>query len=587
MLRPAARSAARSASAAARPAAARRALQTSKFPASTLAPSIEAIRAASSAPAGSATAAGRPAVLDFTDTARIFQSKTTPELVRAYTVYFLSQQRWLVQHSDALLRAAYAVPVVGPKMTDSLLRATFFGHFCAGADVNEIRPVLKALADAGIGGILDYAAEADVENPRDLSGVDHNLLSARTYEYEGEAACDANAAIARHAIIDAATTAAATAKARGVPVADEAAFVAIKCTALGKPELLMRMSSIIVQAQLLFHSLDSPNLSRAKTRYIDALVDYPSLYAGLKNAGADVSEEDARALFEAMDASKDGFIDFVDWVSFLDPKDLTMGALTRFIDAEPLNESEKKQLLNMIHRLEALATEAATRGVKLMVDAEQTYMQPAIDHLVLNLQRQHNKDGKDVIYNTFQCYLKMSSDRIDIDLERARREKFQFACKLVRGAYMVQERKRARDMGYSDPIHDSIENTHANYDAQVAKLLQNNNLSSFMVASHNESSVEKTVEKMQALGIERATGGVFFGQLLGMCDHVSYTLGAEQFKVFKYVPYGPIHEVLPYLIRRAQENSGALTGAGKEMTLLREEIWRRVRPGTTKQLAHA
>jgi proline dehydrogenase len=490
------------------------------------------------------------------------------------------------------LRAAYAVPVVGPKLTDVMLRATFFGHFCAGQDVHEIRPVLQALADAGIGGILDYAAEADVEDPRDLSGVDHSLLSARTYEYEGEATCDANAAIARHAILDAATTAAATAAARGsTNPTDEPAFVAIKCTALGKPELLMRMSSIIVQAQLLFNSLDGPNLSRAKSRYLDALVDYPSLRAGLKNAGLDVSEDDARALFDAMDASSnDGVIDYVDWVSFQDPMDLTMGPLTQFIDAKPLNEAEKQQLHNLIHRLEALATEAAERGVKLMVDAEQTYMQPAIDHLVLNLQRRHNRDGCDVIYNTFQCYLKMSSDRIDIDLERARREKFRFACKLVRGAYMVQERKRAKDMGYLDPIHESIEHTHANYDAQVTKLLQNNTLASFMVASHNEGSVEKTVENLAELGIDRATGGVFFGQLLGMCDHVSYTLGAEQFKVFKYVPYGPIHEVLPYLIRRAQENSGLMTGATKEMALLRSEIWRRLRRGgdvQTPQVAKA
>lgn len=119
--------------------------------------------------------------------------------------------------------------------------------------------------------------------------------------------------------------------------------------------------------------------------------------------------------------------------------------------------------------------------------------------------------------------------------------KFRFAAKLVRGAYMVQERKRARDKGYVDPIHDTIEDTHANYDAQVSKLLRNNNLASFMVASHNEKSVVNTVQQMQDIGISRATGGVYFGQLLGMCDHVSYTLGANAYKVFKYVPYGPIH----------------------------------------------
>ncbi|KAG7400317.1 hypothetical protein PHYBOEH_006257 [Phytophthora boehmeriae] len=502
---------------------------------------------------------------EFHDTKKIFASKSTAELVRAYGVYFMSQFRPLVQHSGELLEMSYKFP--GAKFTDALLRATFFGHFCAGQDVNEIRPVIKKLEKAGIGAILDYAAEADVEHPRDLNGVSQNMVHARTYDYEGEAECDANAAIARHAIIDAGETAS-----EGEP-----AFVAIKCTALGKPELLMRMSEIIVQAQLLFHTLDGPNLSRAKSRYLERLIDYPTLSAGLRNAGVEATEEEAQQLFNELDRSSgDGVIDYVDWVSFLDPFDLTMGPLTQFIQEKPLSDDEKTQLRNMISRLESLANEAAERGVKLMVDAEQTYMQPAIDHLTLNLQRAYNRDGADVIYNTFQCYLKMSSDRIDIDLERARREKFRFAAKLVRGAYMVQERKRARDKGYADPIHDTIKDTHNNYDAQVSKLLRNNHLASFMVASHNENSVVNTVQQMQDIGIDRATGGVYFGQLLGMCDHVSYTLGSNKYKVFKYVPYGPIHEVLPYLVRRAQENSGLMTGAKLEMDMLSTEIKRRM-----------
>ncbi|TYZ59638.1 hypothetical protein PybrP1_003752 [[Pythium] brassicae (nom. inval.)] len=516
-------------------------------------------------PAAAAAPEQPASALSFEQTELIFKHKSTAELLRAYGVFRAAQLRPLVAHSERLVKLAYTFP--GAAVTNKLLRASFFGHFCAGEDADEIRPVLHKLADAGIGGILDYAAEADVAQPRDLNGVSQSLVSARTYDYEDEATCDANAAIARQAILDAGATAAA----------GEPAFVAIKCTALGKPELLMRMSSIIVQAQLLFHSLDGPNLSRAKTQYLAKLVDYPALRAGLANAGVQMAEPELAQLFAALDRkSGDGVIDFVDWVSFLDPFDLTMGPLTQFIQAEPLTAGEKTQLRNMIARLEALASEAAARNVKLMVDAEQTYMQPAIDHLALNLQRQYNRGGQDVIYNTFQCYLKIASDRVDIDLERARRENFRFACKLVRGAYMVQERKRARDLGYPDPIHDSLAATHANYDAQVAKLLAHNAIASFMVASHNEDSVKKTVALMAAHGVDRQRGGVYFGQLLGMCDHVSYTLGLERFRVFKYVPYGPVHEVLPYLIRRAQENSGLMSGATKEMQLLRKELRRRL-----------
>ncbi|DAZ99022.1 TPA: hypothetical protein N0F65_010908 [Lagenidium giganteum] len=525
--------------------------------------------ASASAPAAAKTSDTPAELISFQETKTIFKHKTSAELARAYGVFRICQLPWLVKRSEQLVKMAYVFP--GEKFTNKLLRSTFFGHFCAGEDANEIRPVIDSLSHAGIGAILDYAAEADVAEPRDLSGVDHNLLQARTYEYEDESTCDANAAIARQAIIDAGAT-----KAPGAP-----AFAAIKCTALGKPELLMRMSSIIVQANLLFRTLDGPNLSRAKSRFLDTLVDYPTLSAGLRNAGLEMEEKEIKRLFDEMDKSSgDGVIDYVDWVSFLDPFDLTMGPLTQFIQEQPLDDREKSQLRNMIHRLEALAAEAAEHGVKLMVDAEQTYMQPGIDHLVLNLQRKYNRDNQDVIYNTFQCYLKISSDRVDIDLERARRENFRFACKLVRGAYMVQERKRARDMGYPDPIHDSMEDTHANYDAQVKKLLGSNSIASFMVASHNEDSVKNTVKLMNDMNIDRQQGGVYFGQLLGMCDHVSYTLGSERYRVFKYVPYGPIGEVLPYLIRRAQENSGLMSGASKEMTLLRKEITRRLTQDT-------
>ncbi|RHY33002.1 hypothetical protein DYB32_001982 [Aphanomyces invadans] len=451
---------------------------------------------------------------------------------------------------------------MGKSITDWALKKSFFGHFCAGENASDIQPALKRLESAGIGAILDYAAEADVEAEKktQLDGVSSNELQARTYDYEDEAMCDANMKIALQAIHDAPTH----------------GFTAIKCTAMGKPELLQRMSSILVETQLLFHSLDGP-VSRAKKSYVDRLVDFPTFKTGIKSAGATFSEEELDALFRALDVEHDGMIDYIDWVSYLNPMDLTMGPLTRFLKVDPLTPEEIKQVSQMMSRLETLAAAASAAKVKLMIDAEQTYMQPAIDHVVLNLQRRYNTEGRDTIYNTFQCYLKDSSDRVLIDLERAEREKFQFACKLVRGAYMIQERKRALDMDYADPIHANLEATHANYNSLVELLLVHNHRTSFMVASHNEESVKKTVASMDALKIPRLGGGVYFGQLLGMCDHISYTLGAEKYQVFKYVPYGPVDEVLPYLIRRAQENSGMMKGgAAKELGLLSTELKRRL-----------
>lgn len=513
--------------------------------------------------------------ISFEDTKRIFASKSTSDLLRAFTVFEMCKFQSLVKYSDKLIDFAYE-RFPGKHITNQALRATFFGHFCGGENFEEIQPVIRELQAAGIGAILDYAAEEDVQCPRDLNGVPQKLVTARTYDYEDESTCDANADIAKIAIISA-----------GRSIKEgESAFAAIKCTALGKPELLLRMSSIIVQAQLLFLNLDAPNLSRPKSQYLKRLIDYGTLSAGFKNAGSLMNESEIRSLFHDMDKnSNDGHIDFVDWVSFVDPIDLTMGPITEFIQENPLDEREKQQLRAMINRLEMLAAEAVKHKVKLMIDAEQTYMQPGIDHLVLNLQRKYNKNGQDWIYNTFQCYLKSSSDRIDIDLERARRENFKFACKLVRGAYLVQERKRAKDLGYLDPIHDTIDETHFNFNTQVSKLLEANRLASFMVASHNEDSVRYTIQRMKELGIDRKDpkvidgqqigGGVYFGQLFGMCDHVSYMLGLSGYQVFKYLPYGPIEEVIPYLIRRAQENAGLLGASEKELLLLKKELRRR------------
>lgn len=164
-----------------------------------------------------------------------------------------------------------------------------------------------------------------------------------------------------------------------------------------------------------------------------------------------------------------------------------------------------------------------------------------------------------------------------LDLERSHREGFIFAAKAVRGAYMIQERKRSKDMNYDDPIQDNIQNTHENYHKIVDVLLEDK-IAHIMVASHNEKTVLHVTKRMEELNIPKRGGGVYFGQLLGMCDHVSFSLGRCGYAAYKYVPYGPIHDVLPYLIRRAEENSDMLGGAGKELRLIKSELKRRWTP---------
>jgi proline dehydrogenase len=183
-------------------------------------------------------------------------------------------------------------------------------------------------------------------------------------------------------------------------------------------------------------------------------------------------------------------------------------------------------------------------------------------------------------------YTKSSQGRLELDYELAKRENYTFGAKLVRGAYMVSERKRAEEMGYVSPIHETLEDTHASYNGGVKFLLEKlgqhqkehgtitsyNSPIVFMVASHNRDSVITTIEEMERNDITAQSGVVHFGQLFGMQDQLSYTLGLNGYSIYKYLPYGMIDEVIPYLLRRAQENSSVLGGVAVERQLMWDEL---------------
>ena len=241
-----------------------------------------------------------------------------------------------------------------------------------------------------------------------------------------------------------------------------------------------------------------------------------------------------------------------------------------------LSASDRSETEQLLGRLDRLASAALQHRVRLMVDAEQTYLQPAIDYCVAVVQARYNRTFP-AVFNTYQCYLVDAGERVRADLARASAGGYYFAGKVVRGAYMVQERALAREQGRPDPIQPDAAATHAAYDAAVATIIRaGNQRREVMVASHNEQSVRNAVALMGEHGLPPSlASGVFFGQLLGMCDHITYGLARAGYPVFKYVPYGPVRLVVPYLIRRAQENSSVMIGAAKERELLWRELRRR------------
>ncbi|XP_031312750.2 hydroxyproline dehydrogenase isoform X2 [Camelus dromedarius] len=231
--------------------------------------------------------------------------------------------------------------------------------------------------------------------------------------------------------------------------------------------------------------------------------------------------------------------------------------------------------------LSRLHQRARAQHVRLLVDAEYTSLNPALSLLVAALAVRWNspREGGPWVWNTYQAYLKDTYERLRQDAEAADRAGLAFGVKLVRGAYLDKEREVARLQGTEDPTQPDYEATNQSYSRCLELMLTHVShrgpTCHLMVASHNEESVRQATKRIWELGIP-LDGPVCFGQLLGMCDHVSLALGQAGYAVYKSIPYGSLEEVIPYLIRRAQENRSVLQGARREQELLSQELRRRL-----------
>ncbi|XP_006867472.1 PREDICTED: probable proline dehydrogenase 2 [Chrysochloris asiatica] len=252
---------------------------------------------------------------------------------------------------------------------------------------------------------------------------------------------------------------------------------------------------------------------------------------------------------------------------------------TQDLQISCLNAEQTRHFRASLSRLHRVVQYARTQHVRVLVDAEYTSLNPALSLLVAALAMRWNKEGGPWVWNTYQAYLKDTHERLRRDAEAADRAGLAFGVKLVRGAYLDKERKEARLQGTEDPTQPDYETTNQSYNRCLELMLthvsRRGPLCHLIVASHNEESVHLATKRMWELGIP-LDGPVCFGQLLGMCDHVSLALGQAGYAVYKSIPYGSLEEVIPYLIRRAQENRSVLQGARREQELLGQELRRRL-----------
>jgi proline dehydrogenase len=241
---------------------------------------------------------------------------------------------------------------------------------------------------------------------------------------------------------------------------------------------------------------------------------------------------------------------------------------------EKLTDTETKEYEKVKQRVYQISKEAYTANQPLFIDAEESWIQPAIDALADENMALFNKE-KAIIYNTFQLYRKDRLEFLKQTIAKGKVNGFHVGAKLVRGAYMEKERERAIEKSYPSPIQDTKEKSDNNYNLALEECVKNIDMMGLCAGTHNEKSSLYLVELLNKYSISTSDKRIFFSQLLGMSDHISYNLALANYNVAKYVPYGPVKEVLPYLLRRAQENTSVKGQTGRELSLIIKEITRR------------
>jgi proline dehydrogenase len=535
----------------------------------------------------------QPRNVSFSSDKTLFDHMSTFELARSIAVFGLCGAPFVVKHSMTALTAAERV--VGPYLAyETVVKGTMFAHFCGGTNEESLKPTIKRLGDIGIGPILDYAAEAPAGSeassdvPQSTAEVDVNMwsmLNRTDLVYGSEDGFDEN----MERLLSCVETTA------GIKNKDGIAFAAVKFTALCDQQLLARTTAMLLALRQGWFRICRPGETPPKLEDCrimlgvklsatdDQSIDIPAFRLGLTTMckGA-LTEAQLDRLVTVFDKNGDCRVDYFEFTHTLAQAMLHQTAPTSALavllrELPTLTDEEQRLWNNFKARADRVAQRAEARGVRLLVDAEQTFYQMAIDHSVRRLQRLYNRKVP-TVYNTYQCYMTITRRRLANDMERARREGIVWGGKMVRGAYMDQERKVAAHFNYPSPILADIGMTHESYDACgnfIMDAAADGPPLGVLFGSHNEASLKMLSDRLVAMGDSKQE--VAFGQLLGMGDHLTIPMAKAGFNVFKYVPYGPVKETMLYLHRRALENSAMLNNSGGEVALLTAALWGRVR----------
>ena len=243
-------------------------------------------------------------------------------------------------------------------------------------------------------------------------------------------------------------------------------------------------------------------------------------------------------------------------------------------EKKSLTTTENEQWERIKTRFKTVCEAGKLHNVKILIDAEESWIQDAVDDLVLELMETFNTDAL-IVYSTLQTYRWDRLDYLKKIHVKAKQTNFKLGFKVVRGAYMEKERQRAKDLGYTSPICDTKALTDALFNDTIKYSLSNLETIHLFIGTHNEESTHLALELMKAYEISNNDSRVWFGQLYGMSDHISFNLAEHGYNVAKYLPFGPVKDVMPYLIRRAEENTSVAGQTSRELNLIKKEKQRR------------
>ncbi|CAG8738598.1 14510_t:CDS:2, partial [Ambispora leptoticha] len=416
------------------------------------------------------------------------QDKSILELIRSLMVYKLCSYQMLIDQAPYLISLAEKLHLGSPMYW--MIKRTFFAQFCGGETAEDCESTMSSLKKHGIESILNLLSETDLDDG--YYDLDNDAIREKWVEQ-----ADYVARMKIHAIENASIR--------------PNNFVSIGVTGLSNPVFLKRFSTFLNSLSETFHKHAAKNDNKLNRSEFDSMI---------REIFQTDSDNISRKLFNTIDSDKDGVIDWIDFISVLSPDNkefrILFSATTTTNNNALVTNADLEDYDKLLGRLNKICESAQQKKVRLLIGAEKLYFRPIIDHVALTLAHRYNKLNNGhgpIVFNTYQMYFKDAGTRLAMHYELSRRHQFVFAVKLVRGAYLVSECKRAAIENYPDPIHDTLQDTHNSYDHGVEFLINEmqrnagkplditNSPIVLMIASHNKDSIIRACTLMDNLEI--------------------------------------------------------------------------------------